>query len=184
MNNGKKNILVGCAAAILGLSIGVALTIGFFSMGTRQAIETPIPAPSQRDVTITASAAFLNTQIQQAAKQTNMLKQTAVTLDVPNIIKVATVVDVTILGQRINTNATATMRVSVKNNRIALAIDKVDTGNALVPQSMLNSTIESVRAQAENQINTLVQRGLQGTGLKLSNVRITPGEMVIDLSAQ
>lgn len=113
-----------------------------------------------------------------------MLKQATIALDAPNLVKVAAMVDVTILGQRINTNATVTMRVTVKNNRIALAVDKVDTGNTLVPQSMINNAIENLRAQAENQINTLVQRGLQNTGLRLANARITPSEMTIDLVAQ
>jgi hypothetical protein len=40
-----------------------------------------------------------------------------------------------------------------------------------------------VRAQAENQINTLVQRSLQGTNLRLSNIRITPTELIVDLAS-
>ena len=183
-NSGARNVLIGCFGMILGLCVGAGLTFGYFSIGTRQVIETPIPVPSDKVVTITTSAAYINTQVQQVAKQTNMLKQTTATLDVPNLIKVATVVDVTILGQRINTNATVMMRVAVKSNKVALSIDKIETGNVLVPQSLLNSTVENIRAQAETQINALVQRGLQGTGLKLVNIRMTPGEMNIDLSAQ
>lgn len=181
-----RQVAIGCAGAIVSLIIGVALTVGFFSIDSRSTIETPMPVPSglSKDVSISASAAFLNAQIQQAVRQTNLLKQATVTLNAPNIVQVVAVVDVTILGQRINTNVTVTMRVTVRNNRIALTVEKVDTGSVPVPQSMINSNIESLRAQAENQINAVAQRALNGTGLRLSNVRITPSEMIVDLLSQ
>lgn len=173
----------GCFGAIVGFILGALITAGVFSISNRAVVETPtlIPNGSSAAVSVIASAAYLNAQIQQAAQQSGMLKNATVTLQAPNIVRVAATVDVTVLGQRINANATVTMRVSVKNNRIALAIEKIDTGSVPVPQSLINSNLESLRAQAENQINTLVQRSLQGTSLRLSNIRVTPTEMTVDL---
>jgi hypothetical protein len=181
-----KNWTIGCFAVLGGFFIGVLLTLGFWGFSNRVVNATPDPglplAPS--DVTITASTAFLNAQFQQAARQSNILKQSSITLQAPNIIKTMTVVDVTLLGQRITANATITMRVTVRNNRILLAVEKIETGNLPVPQSSANTAIENLRAQAENQINALVQRGLQGTGLRVQNVRMNANEMIVDLTAQ
>lgn len=176
-----KSFTIGCLGLIVGLIIGIALTAGFFAVSNRAAAQIPTPIPNASAVSVTASATYLNSVVQQAARQSGMLTNAAVTLEAPNIVKVAATVDVTVLGQRVNTNATATMRVSVKNNRIALAIEKIDAGTLPVPQSFINSNLESLRAQAENQINTLVQRSLQGTNLRLSNIRVTPVELIVDL---
>lgn len=180
-----KNVIIGLAGALLGLCLGIILAIGFFSVGVSSLIETPIPASpaSEQFVTVTASEAYLNAQFQQVARQTNMLKNASVALDVPNIIRATTTVDVTVLGQRVNTNATVTMRVAVKSNRIVLTVEKIDAGAVPVPQVTVNNAIENLRAQGENQINNLIQRGLQGTGLRLANVRVTPSAMIVDLTS-
>jgi hypothetical protein len=43
---------------------------------------------------------------------------------------------------------------------------------------------EQLRAQAEDQINKMIQRELQGTGLRLVNLRMTPSEIAADLAGQ
>lgn len=176
-----KAFTLGCLGLISGLVVGVALTVGFFAIGNRAAAQMPTPIPNASAVSVTASATYLNSVVQQAARQSGMLRNAAVALESPNIVKVAATVDVTVLGQRVNVNATATMRIAVKNNRITLAIEKIDAGTLPVPQSLVNSNLESLRAQAENQINTLVQRSLQGTNLRLSNIHVTPAELIVDL---
>ncbi len=178
-----RSFAIGCVCAIVGLVIGVALAAGVFSFSNRAAAQIPTPIPNASAVSVTASATYLDSVVQQAARQSGMLRNATVTLESPNIVKVAATVDVTVLGQRVNANATATMRVSVKNNRIALVIEKIDAGTLPVPQSLITSNLESLRAQAENQINTLVQRSLQGTNLRLSNIRITPAELIVDLAS-
>ena len=176
---------VGCLGALGGLLIGVIATIAFFSIGVAQLqIETPIPAPERQQVTVSASAPFLNSQIQQAARQTNLVKQAVVTLDVPNIVQVSATVEATLLGQRVSTNATVRMRVTVQNGRIVLAVEKIDTGNPLIPQSFVANSVESLRGQAENQINAMVASALKGTSLRVTGVRITPGELAVDLTGQ
>lgn len=176
---------VGCLGALSGLLIGVIATIAFFSIGVaQQQIEMPIPVPERQQVTVSASAAYLNSQIQQAARQTNLVKQAVVTLDVPNIVQVSATVEATLIGQRVSTNATVRMRVTVQNGRIVLAVEKIDTGNPLIPQSFVANSVESLRGQAENQINAMVASALKGTSLRVTGVRITPGELTVDLAGQ
>lgn len=178
-----KAFAIGCSSAIVGLVIGIAFTAGFFAVDNRATAQIPTPIPNASAVSVTTSATYLNSVVQQAARQSGMLRNAAVTLESPNIVKLAAIVDLTVLGQRINTNATVTMRVSVKNNRLALAIDKIDMGRLPVPQTLIHSNLESLRAQAEEQINTRVQQALHGTGLRWSNIRITPTELVVDFAS-
>ncbi len=176
---------VGCLGALGGLLIGVIAAIAFFSIGVaQQQIEMPIPVPERQQVTVSASAAYLNSQIQQAARQTNLVKQISIALDVPNIIQVSANVEATLLGQRVSTNASVRMRVTIQNGRIVLTVEKINTGNPLIPQSFVANSVESLRVQAENQINAMVASALKGTSLRVTGVRITPGELIVDLAGQ
>lgn len=182
-----KQFVGGCVGVILGLIVGIVLTFAAMTFVTRQnvsAVTAPTPVATRSDVSITANATFINSQIQQTVRQSGMLKQASVTLDSPNIIQITAAVDTTILGQRITANPTAIMRVAVKNNRIALSVEKIDTGNAAVPASVMSGTAETLRAQAEDVINRQIQRALQGTNMRVVNVRMTPNDMTIDLTGQ
>jgi len=97
---------------------------------------------------------------------------------------VAVAVDTKILGQTISGNATARMRVSVQNARVLLAVEKLDVSGVGISQSLVSPTIEQLRAQAEDQINRMIQRELQGTGLRLSNIRVIPSDIAADLVGQ
>lgn len=182
-----RQLFTGCLGIILGLLIGVGVTYAVLSMSSKQI--TPVgPAPTlsaaRPDVSVSASATFVNSQVQQMVRQSGLLKQATVTLDAPNIVRVAATVDVTVLGQRVTANATATMRVAVKSNRIALTVEKIDTGNAMIPVALVSGTVETLRALAEDEINRLVQRTLQGTNMRVVNVRVTPNDMTLDLTGQ
>ncbi|MBI5034089.1 MAG: hypothetical protein HZB51_26510 [Chloroflexi bacterium] len=182
-----KQLAGGCVGAIMGLIVGIVLTFAAMTFMTRQnvpAVTATTPTPGRSDVSITANATFINSQIQQTIRQSGLLKQASVTLASPNIIQINAAVDTTILGQRITANPTAIMRVAVKNNRIALSVEKIDTGNAAVPTSLMSGTTETLRAQAEDVINRQIQRALQGTSMKIVNVRMTPNEMTLDLVSQ
>ncbi len=182
-----KQIAIGCVSLALGLIVGIILTFAAMTLMTRQnvsAVTAPTPLATRSDVSITANATFINSQIQQTVRQSGLLKQASVTLDSPNIIKINAAVDTTILGQRITANPTAIMRVTVKSNRIVLNVEKIDTGNAAVPASVMSGTTETLRAQAEDVINRQITRALQGTSMKLVNVRMTPNEMTMDLVSQ
>lgn len=181
-----KEVAVGCVSAILGLGIGIVLMFGamtFLPKADAPAAEkvATVVSGSRGDVTITVSAKYLNAQLQQIAKQTGLAKQVTLTLIAPNIIQVVIVVDTKILGQTFSGSATARLRVSVQNSRVALAVEKIDVSGIGVSQSLVASTVEQIRVQAEEQINRALQRELQGTGLRLSNIRITTSEIIVDL---
>ncbi len=177
-----KNFTVGCLGAVLGLIVGLALAFaGAQFLQSSNSTDVPMPVPPQADVTITTSAAFINSQMQPAVKQSGLAKQATITLASPNLIQVAATVSASVLGLPLTVNATASMRVSVQRGRILLVVDKVDSGGVTVPQSIIGPTVEKMRASAESQINQLVQRALQGTSLRVSSVRVTPNDLSIDL---
>jgi len=182
-----KQLFTGCLGIILGLLIGIGVTFAALSLSSQQI--TPVePAPTlsaaRPDVSVSATTSFINSQIQPMIRQSGLLKQATVALDAPNIMRVVATVDVMVLGQRVTTNATATMRVAVKNNRIALAVEKIEMGNAAIPASLISGTVESLRALAEDQINRLVQRALQGTTLRLIGIAVAPNDLTMQFKAQ
>ncbi|MCI0477848.1 MAG: DUF2993 domain-containing protein [Anaerolineales bacterium] len=181
-----KDLAIGCLGAILGLVVGIALTFGAMSLlpktDSSEKVASVISG-SRGDVTITVSAKYLNAQLQQLTKQTGLAKQATLTLVAPNIVQVVVAVDTKILGQTISGNAIARLRVSVQNGRVALAVEKIDVSGIGVSQSLVAPMVEQVRTQAEDQINKMIQRELQGTGLRLSNVRVAPNEIAVDLVA-
>jgi uncharacterized protein YpmS len=183
-----KSFGAGCIGIILGLVVGIVLTFGAFQlMGSSS--EQPASAPTSLagipDVSVTASLPFINSQLQQAVNQSGLGKQATVTLASPDVIQVAADVDASaLIGIPVTVNATMSMHVSVQNGRILLTVDKVDAGGVDVPQSLMGSTVEQMRALAENQINRMVQRALEGTTLRVVDVRVTPNAMTIDLAGQ
>ncbi|MDE3089928.1 MAG: hypothetical protein KGJ80_11160 [Chloroflexota bacterium] len=180
-----KSLFFGCLSAGLGLIVGIVLALAatqFFQANSPQ--EIPPPPESQAEVSVTASASFINSQMQQAVRQSGLARQATITLAAPNVIRTRTLVDLTIAGQSISVNVTAAMSVTVQKGRITLTVDKVDAGGIAVPQSAIGSTVEKMRALAEDQINRMVQRALQGTALRVSNVRVTPMDLTVDLVSQ
>lgn len=182
-----KSLAVGCTSALVGLVIGIVLAFGAWSLWLRvesSAPTTPIVSTAHSDVTITVSAKYLNTQLQQLVKQTSVAKQATLTLVAPNSAQINTTIETRILGQAISGSAVARVRVAVQNNRVVLTIEKVDVSGIGISQSLVTPIVEQVRAQVEDQINKTIQRELQGTGLRLTNIRIAPNEIAIDLTAQ
>jgi hypothetical protein len=146
-----------------------------------RAANTPVPGASRSDVTVTVGASYLNAQMQQIVKQTGLAKQATLTLVAPNLAQINATIETKILGQTISGNATARMRVLVQNGRVLLAVEKIDVSGIGVSQSLVAPVVEQFRAQAEDQINRALQRELQGTGLRLSNIRIASNEIAVDL---
>jgi len=182
-----KSIAIGCTGAILGLVIGIVVAFGvmsFFPKESSLAANTPVPGAPRADATVAVTASYLNAQLQQVVKQTGLAKQATLTLAAPNIVQVAVAVDTKILGQTISGNATARMRVSTENARVLLAVEKLDVSGVGISQSLVSPMIEQLRAQAEDQINRMIQRELQGTGLRLSNIRVMSSEIAADLVGQ
>lgn len=181
-----KQFGIGCLVAVVGVVVGALVTFGLLQLMASSYVPPPAPIlPSaQSDVSITASAAFINAQLQQAVKQSGLAKQATITLASPNVIQVVAPVDASAFGFPITVNATVSLRVLVQRGRVVLAIEKVDAGGVALAQSMLGPAVEKMRASAEDQLNRLVQRALQGSGLSISNVRVTPVDLTVDLMSQ
>lgn len=182
-----KSLAVGCTSALVGLVIGIVLALGAWSLFARTESSVPtVPSAdtTRGDVTILVSAKYLNTQLQQLIKPTGLAKQATLTLVAPNLAQINVAIETRILGQTISGNATARVRVAVQHSRVVLAVEKVDVSGVGMSPALVTPIIEQVRAQVEDQINKTIQRELQGTGLRLTNIRITPNEIAIDLTAQ
>lgn len=182
-----KNLAIGCTSAILGLLIGVGLTWGALALvpKTESAEKFAVAVSATRgDVTITVSAKYLNAQLQQIVQQTGWAKQATLTLSAPNLAQLNLALETKILGRTITGSAVARVRVAAQNGRVALTVEKVDVSGIGVSQSAVAPIVEQVRAQTEDQINRALQRELQGTGLRLSNIRITSSEIAMDLVSQ
>ncbi len=174
-----KEIAIGCVSAILGLMLGAALGFGVSRLvpsASAPTIPAPIAAPGQADVSVVLSAAFLNAQMQQVAKPSG-IKSLSITLAAPNVMQAVAVVETSVLGQKISVNVRARTRVTVQSGRIRLTVEQVETSGVSVPSSLVNSTVETLRVQAETQVNLLVQRALQGTSLRVTGVVITPNDV-------
>lgn len=183
-----KSLTVGCTSALVGLVIGVVLGLGASSLLGRaessSASVTPVVSTARGDMTIIVSARYLNTQLQQLVKQTGLAKQATLTLVAPNIAQMTVAIDTRLMGQAVTGNVSARMRVAVQSGRVVLTIEKVDASNINIPQTLFTPILDQVRTQAEDQINRIIQHELQGTGLRLTSIRIAPDEVTLDLTAQ
>ncbi len=183
-----KSFGAGCLGIVLGLIAGIVLTFGAVQLmgsGSDQPAAKPTLSAGTYDVSVTASLPFINSQLRQAVEQSGLGKQATVTLVSPNVIRVAASVDASaLIGIPVTVNATMSMHASVRNGRILLTVDQVNAGGVGVPQSLMDSTVEQMRALAENQINRMVQHALEGTTLRVVNVRVTPNAMTIDLAGE
>ncbi len=178
-----RTLFVGCLGLIIGLIAGVGLVI--FATSTAFAPTptiTPPVAPARPEVSITVSAAFAASQVQQALRQGGIAKNAAITFAAPNVIRLVTTVEVNVLGLPLSVNANVGMRVTVQRGRIVLTTDSVDAGGLTLSPSLINSTVEPVRAQAEDEINRIAQRALQGSNLRVANIRIAADALTIELS--
>ncbi|CAG0947191.1 hypothetical protein ANRL1_03790 [Anaerolineae bacterium] len=169
-----RNMTIGCAGIIVGALIGALLmfSANLFMPGRASGVSLAA-APGQADVSITASTSYVNAQAQSVIKQSGIVKQATVSFAAPNLARVAMVIEASFLGQKFSINANATTRVTVHNSRVVLTIEKVETGGITLPQSVVASTAETLRAQIEDQLNRLIQSSLQGTGLELTDVFTT-----------
>ncbi len=175
-----RNFLVGCFGAILGIALGLALifAVAFALNPTfNRGLVADVPLATSSDISVSISAAFLQSQIQPVVAQSGIAQQATVTLAAPNVIRISSPVRVTALGQAVTVNATIAMAVSVRNGRVVLTTSELDAGGVQVPQSALTARFEQLRALGESQINLQLQRALQGTALKLVNVVVTPNDM-------
>jgi len=182
-----KTLAVGCLGAIVGLVLGILLTFGAWSLWTRtnpSPQSAPILDASRGDVTLTISANYLNARLQHIVKQTGLVKQATLTLLAPDIAQINATMDAKILGQTISGSALARVRIAVQNGRVLLTIEKVDVSGIGISQSFVTPVIEQLRAQMEDQINKVIQRELQGMGLRLVNIQVMPNRVTVDLTAQ
>ncbi len=180
-----KSFLFGCVGTFIGLVLVVVLLVmlGVFNAPATPSglTASPVAVTGQPDISITASTQYVNTQMQKAIGQTGLVKQATANFAPPNLIRIVAPINVALLGQTLAVNVNATMSVSVQNGRAILKMEQVEAGGFNVPSSVVSSQAEPLRAQAEQQINQLILRELQGSGLSLSNIRVTSDALTIDL---
>jgi hypothetical protein len=184
-----KNSVLGCCGVILGIVLGAAVMVFAMSFVNVNALaREPVPQelllPDRPDVTITASSTFINPQLEQAIVKSGLAKQAHVSLVAPNIIRVESPVSVSFLGQLMTVDATVQMVVGVQGGRITLTTDKVEAGGFSVPPSALGQDFERQRRATEDEINREAQRSLEGTRLVVSDVRVAPEGLSVDLKMQ
>jgi hypothetical protein len=179
-----KSFGVGCIGVVLGLFGGSLLALGAFQL---QAGGSPLyaaPSNAQADVSITVSVEYINSQLQPAVQQSGLAQKMILSFAAPNILQVATTIDTNVFGFPVSVDVTVPIRVTVQAGRIVLTVDRVDAGGVPIPQALLGSEVERMRALAEDQFNREAQRALQGTGLQIVNVRMTSDTLTIDLVSQ
>ncbi len=179
-----KTLLIGCFGLIVGLLVGIAFTMLGSNASSKPAPIAPSARSARPELAITASAPFVSSQLQQALRANGIVKNAIVTLATPNLIRIVASTDVKVLGFQITLDANVAMRLSVQNGRIVLKTDSVDMGGFPVPQGTLDSTVEQLRAQAEDQMNRVAQSALRGTNLRVSDIRMTENDMTVELSGQ
>jgi len=178
-----KTISVGCLGLVIGLIVGAALVYLALYPAPKPTPSAAVPIASTRpELAINVNASYAASQIQQVIRQGGLAKNATTTFGPPNLIRVATTVDVSVLGVPLSVNATIAMRVTVQKARIVLTTDSVDAGGFAISPSLVNSTVEPGRVQAEEEINRVVQRALQGYNLRISNIRMTAEDLNIELS--
>ncbi len=175
-----RSLTLGCLGILIGIALVLAAALAAFLFLNPAVDRAPLaaaPAVSAPDVAVSASAGFLQSQIEPTIVQSGLAQQAMVTLAAPNIIQVSSPVHITVLGQSMTVNTTVTMAISVQNGRVLLKTTQVEAAGVQVPQSVLTARFETLRALGEDLINRQMQRALQGTSLKLINVVVTPDAM-------
>ncbi len=184
-----KNSILGCGGAILGIVLGavvilVALSFANVRALAREPVAQELSLSSRPDVTITASDTFIKPQLEQAIVKSGLAKQARVSLVAPNIVRVESPVSVSIFGQSITIDAMVQMAVAVRSGRITLTADKVEASGLPVPPSALGHDFERLLGATEELINREAQSSLQGTELVISDVRVAPEGITVDLKMQ
>lgn len=184
-----KNSVLGCCGVILGIILGAIIMVfalPFVNLNAlaREPVTQEQLLPNRADVTITASNSFINPQLEQAIVKSGLAKQAHVSLVAPNLIRVASPVNISFLGQLITVDATVQMAVGVQGGRITLTTDKVEASGFGVPPSALGQDFERQRTAAEDEINREAQQTLEGTRLVISDVRVAPAGLSVDLKMQ
>lgn len=177
-----KSVGMGCLGIGLGVIVGIGLAFGANALfaGRAPNIAAPTLLPGQPDLTVTTSAAYLNTLVQPLARATGLARQATLSFSTPNLCRAVVVSD---LGTALTLNATITMRVAVQNGRITLTVQDTQVSGTSIAQVVVAQQVEKIRAQAEEQINRQLQRAVQGTGMRLVGIAFTPSEVMLQFKA-
>lgn len=179
-----KSLAIGCFGAFIGLIAGAAIVL----IGSRAiyafAPSNPAQSNIHPDLSITASASFLESQIQQSLRANNLGKDATVTFATPNLVRVEANTQSSVLGLALNANLKVVMSVTVASSRLRLKIESVSAGNLPAPQAVSDVVVERLRAQAEDQMNREIQNVLRGTNLHLANIRISENDVTLELIGQ
>ena len=178
-----KSLGIGCLGALIGLLLAVPLAVGAELFASPRGTSNPvIPSAqaSQPDITVVASAAFVNTHFQAALKQSKLANQGTIAFAAPNSARIAMPVDVNLLGQSLTVDATVSLHALAQNGRIVVIVDSVDVAGFGFAGSLVKQPVEQARVLLEDEINRLMQQTLKGTGLVLVNVAAAPDNVTLE----
>lgn len=163
-------------------AIGSTLyVVGAFSPPRPAATVSASSSSARPDLSITASASLVSTQLHQVLRSNEIAKNATVTFAAPNLARVAATTDVSILGFSLTLNANVTFSVSAQNGRIVIKTESVDVAGLSLGQGAFDSTVERTRAETEDQLNRVVQNALRGTNLRISNIRMSESDVTVEL---
>jgi hypothetical protein len=177
-----KSLGIGCLGALLGLLLAVPLAVGAGLVASPRGTTQPVVQSSesgQPDITVVASAAFLNTQFQTALKQSKLGNQGTISFGAPNSARIAMPVSVNLLGQPLTVDATVSLHALAQNGRMVMVVDTVDVAGFNFAGSLVKQPVEQARVLLEDEINRLIQQTLKGTGLVLVNVTAAPDNVTL-----
>ena len=166
----------------MGLFLGVPLALGadlFVAPHTTGNPAVQASQAGQPDITVVASAAFINTQFQEALKQSKYAKQGTIAFAAPNSARIAMPVNVNLLGQALTVDTTVSLHALAQNGRIVVVVDTVDVAGFGFAGSLVKQPVEEARVLIEDEINRIMQQTLKGTGLVLVNVTAAPDNVTL-----
>ncbi len=174
--------LSGC---LMGLLLAALLFVGyfiFFAQGSLP-LEPATATATQSDMTVIMSERLVNTQMRaQARAQGQPIQNMTLKLHAPNRADVTGTMTIALFGEGITVQPQASLHFGVTNGRVAVTIDSVNVSGFNVPSDIVDSQARGLKADAETQLNTQLQRALANTGLHLVSIEATESELIMRLS--
>ncbi len=175
----------GCLlGTLLGLVLAAAAFFAFTLFNSSSVLPlVPAASPGASDLQITIGEAYLNQQIQAGLAQRGMdLGDIAVNLHAPNRADVSLGLNVRVLNQSFAIRPTAAYHFGVSNGSVVLTLDGVDVGGLQVPQQLVNQQVGNLQRLAQEEINAELKRMLANTGLHVTSVEASEGELIVKLA--
>lgn len=132
---------------------------------------------NEPDMTITLSERYLNRQMTQSMPGSAQ-SQPSIDLHVNNLADVSSTVRAGFLTLR----PKASVSFSVVNGRIVITVLRVDVGGFGVPNSLIEPQINSLKQNAETELNKQFANLQTTSGLKLQSLSTTENSLTVVFS--